>query len=227
MKQTLFFILEELKKRIFLRKRESKIFLFLLAVFISLFLFYVMSVLISSGKNLHGTSQENVSISFLMDGELDDLELRDRRRPKEPKQEEAPPETPKVELQQTEIEKPQMTSDVPHLNLPTDFSLNQGSGVAQGGHNSNRELSPIFRMEPIYPRQAALKGIEGFVVVQFDVTETGETDNISVLQASPPQIFNSSAIKAIRKWKFKAQLQDGKPVRIKAQSVNLEFTLEK
>ena len=226
MKQTLFFIFEEFKKRIFLRQRESKILLFLLAVFISLFLFYVMSVLISSGKNLHGTSQENVSISFLMDEAIDELELRDRRRPKEPKKEEAPPETPKVELQQTEIEKPQMSSDIARLDLPTDFSLNQGQGVAQGGR-SNRELSPIFRMEPIYPRQAALKGIEGFVIVQFDVTKTGETDNISILQASPPQIFNSNAIKAIRKWKFKAQLQDAKPVRIKAQSVRLEFTLEK
>ena len=183
-----------------------------------------MSVLTSIGKNIYGKSDENTSIYFLMDESVDELELRDRRRPKKPKQEEAPPETPKMKVQQTEIQKPNISSNLPNLELPADFNLDGGIGVGQG-MNQNREVTPIFRINPSYPRQAALNQIEGFVILQFDITASGETDNISILQASPPQIFNSSAVQALKRWKYKPKIEDGKSVHQNNIKVQLDFTL--
>ena len=92
--------------------------------------------------------------------------------------------------------------------------------------NQNREETPIFRINPSYPRRAAINGVEGFVILKFDITESGETDNISVLQASPPQIFNSNAIQALKKWKYKARVVDGKAVRQNNLKVQLDFKLD-
>ena len=224
MKVTLPFIFEKLKKDFALRRREIKFLLFFLSLFISFFLFYIMSVLISSGKNLYGKSDKDANIYFLINESIDELELRDRRRPKKPKQEEIPPETPKIKVQQTEIQKPEMSSSLPDLELPTDFNVDGVLGVGQG-MSQNTEVTPIFRINPSYPRQAALKQIEGFVILQFDITESGETDNISILQASPPQIFNSSSIQALKRWKYKPKMEEGKPVRQNDIKVQLDFKL--
>ena len=191
----------------------------------SLFIFYFMSFLISSGKNLSASNSQNVSIHFLLNTQLDELELRSRRLPKKPKQEEPQPQTPKLKIQQTELQKPEMLSQLPQLDLPDDFqSDKKGAGVSAVSHQ-DKEVTPIFRIQPIYPRRAALRNIEGFVILQFDITSAGYTDNINVLQASPPQIFNSSAVQALRKWKYKPKIEKGRPVRQNNLKVQLDFNL--
>ena len=192
----------------------------------SMLVFYFMSILIGTGKNQKGTAHQNISIEFLLQSNLDELELRSRRLPKKPKDKEPPPDTPKLKIKQDELKKPELASQLPALELPEDFqSDNKGSGVA-GYTNQDRGVSPVFRINPIYPRRAALQNIEGFVILQFDITETGQTDNISVIQASPPQIFNSNAIQALRKWKYKARIENGKPVRQTNVQVQLDFKLK-
>ncbi|MCY4321664.1 MAG: energy transducer TonB [Bdellovibrionaceae bacterium] len=196
-----------------------------IALLVSLFIFYFMSILISTGKQPIQKENQNINISFLLDPKIESLELRDRRLPKKPKQEDPPPETPKIKIQQRELQKPEMISQLPQLDLPTDFQSDEkGTGVSSQ-INKDREVTPIFRIQPIYPRRAALQNIEGFVILQFDITSSGFTDNITVLQSSPPQIFNSSAIQALKKWKYKPKLENGKPVRQTNLKVQLDFRL--
>ena len=196
-----------------------------LAVLISLFIFYFMSVLISTNKNQNQAESQNVNINFLLNAKVNDLELRSRRLPKKPKKEEPPPETPKLKIQQTELQKPEMISQLPQLDLPDDFQSDaKGAGVSAQA-SQDRDVTPVFRIQPVYPRRAALRNIEGFVILQFDITEIGTTDNITVIQASPPQIFNSSAIQALKKWKYKPKIENGKAVRQNNLKVQLDFNL--
>ena len=196
-----------------------------LALLISLFIFYFMSLLISTRKNPNKVGSQNVSINFLLNDKLDELELRSRRLPKKPKKEEPPPETPKLKIQQTELQKPEMISQLPQLDLPDDFeSDTKGAGVSSQA-SQDRKVTPIFRIQPVYPRRAALRNIEGFVILQFDITPIGNTDNITVIQASPPQIFNSNAIQALKKWKYKPKIENGKAVRQNNLKVQLDFSL--
>ena len=213
-----------LNKILSFQQKKSLIF-FPFAFAVSLFIFYFMSLLISGGKNSTGTDNQNISINFLLNAQLEDLELRSRRKPKKPKKEEPPPETPKLKIQQTEQLKPEMNSQLPQLDLPDDFqSDDTGARVSSYG-SQDREVTPIFRINPIYPRLAALRNIEGFVILQFDITPAGHTDNITVIQASPTQIFNASAVQALQKWKYKAKIENGKAVRQKNLKVQLDFKL--
>ena len=225
MTKKIFALAKKLQNRLF-DKRLKNFILIPVAVFISMGLFYFMSVLISQDQELK-SSDENIGVDFLLNVKMEDLEIRSRRLPKKPDSPKPPPETPKLKVQTKELEKPSMNTDLPQLDLPEDFQSDPQGASGAGGLHQNQEVSPIFRIQPSYPRRAAIEGIEGFVILKFDITETGQTDNISVLQASPPQIFNSSAIQALKQWKYKAKQVEGKPIRQNNLKVQLDFTLQK
>ena len=183
-----------------------------------------MSRLVSPDPSLEKRRGENISVNFLMEQEIEDLKLRDRKLPEKPKKQEVPPDSPKMKVQSSEVQRPKLEARLPDL----DLSDTTDTGVATGGlsGSQDKEAIPSFRIDPMYPRSAALQGTEGFVVLKFDITESGTTKNISVLQARPPQIFNSSAIQALRKWKYKPKVEGGKAVVQKNLKVRLDFKLE-
>ena len=55
---------------------------------------------------------------------------------------------------------------------------------------------------------ASSRGLEGHVVVQFDVTAMGTVVNAVVVDTSS-RIFNKSALDAIKKFRFKPKIIDG------------------
>jgi protein TonB len=76
----------------------------------------------------------------------------------------------------------------------------------------------------MYPRRAAIAKIEGYVTVEFTITETGSVADPSVVDAKPPRVFDREAIRAILKWKFKPRIVDGQPVARRATQT-LDFKL--
>ena len=50
----------------------------------------------------------------------------------------------------------------------------------------------------------------GTVVVSVNLDAAGEIENVKVIKSSPP--FDSAALAAIKKWRFKPATLDGKPV---------------
>lgn len=85
--------------------------------------------------------------------------------------------------------------------------------------------TPVKRVPPIYPASAALANQEGFVTLQFDITETGATDNIKVVKSSPAGVFDISAVKAMKQWQYKPRVQGGKAQRQTGILVQLDFKL--
>ncbi len=73
-------------------------------------------------------------------------------------------------------------------------------------------LEPLARIQPVFPRNAARAGREGFVELYLTIAADGTVANAEVLRSEPPGEFDQSALDAIRKWKFKPKLEDGKPV---------------
>jgi len=69
-------------------------------------------------------------------------------------------------------------------------------------------LVAMIRVEPAYPIRASTLGLEGFVTVRFDVNSDGSVSNVSVLESSH-SVFEQAAIKAARKFRFKARVVDG------------------
>ena len=216
--------LPALKQFGFFNQNPGAYLLFLLfGLTASLGIFYFMSLLVSTGKNPKSPENQSLRIEFLLNTPLDELELRSRRLPQKPKEEEPPPETPKLKVRQMEMEKPKLTASLPQLEFPDDFQSDSQGAFVSGQGVRDSDVTPVFRMNPVYPLKARLKKIEGFVKLKFDITKTGQTDNISVIQARPPQIFNSNAIRAVRKWKYKPKIENGKAVRQNNLRITVEF----
>ena len=64
------------------------------------------------------------------------------------------------------------------------------------------DLDRITMVPARYPRRAEERGVSGWVTVLFTVTEAGDTTDITVVDADPKGVFDSSAIRAVEQWKF-------------------------
>lgn len=85
--------------------------------------------------------------------------------------------------------------------------------------------SPIKRVPPAYPEKAAQDNVEGFVVLSFDITETGATDNVTVVKSKPAGVFDKSAKVALEQWEYKPRIQGGKGVKQTGLLVQLDYQL--
>ena len=89
----------------------------------------------------------------------------------------------------------------------------------------NADWQPIEKETPEMPKIAAQKGIEGFMKFRLDINEEGIPENIEVIQAENRTIFERSAWKALRKWKYAPRMVNGQPVRVIGHIVTIDFKL--
>ncbi len=87
-------------------------------------------------------------------------------------------------------------------------------------------LVPIKPLKLEYPRAALADGIEGWVDVAFDVTAEGKVANITIVDASPHNVFDSAAKNALSRERFQPVLVDGQPAQIRATR-HIVFRLSK
>lgn len=126
--------------------------------------------------------------------------------------------------------------ELPPPSADTDVTMGTAIGDVQmaeavdiGGVSSfttDGEYLPIMKVSPIYPRRALARGIEGHVLLEFVVTETGNVRDPVVIEAQPPGIFDRSAIQAALKFKYKPKMVDGKPVAVSGVQNKIRFELE-
>ena len=84
---------------------------------------------------------------------------------------------------------------------------------------------PLFKIKPHYPLIAKHQKKEGALLMQFTVNPKGETQDILIIEADPPGIFNDSALEAIKQWRFNPGYKNGKPVCVRV-SLPLKYHLE-
>lgn len=85
-----------------------------------------------------------------------------------------------------------------------------------------QEAKLIRRVDPDYPSAAKHDGIEGSVDLDVTVSARGVVENVSVVRATPPEMFEKSALAAVRKWKYDPRFVDGLPSEAHLK-VHLEF----
>ncbi len=84
---------------------------------------------------------------------------------------------------------------------------------------SNKVYSNVratHRVDPKYPRRALRRKQKGWVKVQFIITASGKVKSPFVVSSKPSGVFDKEALKAIRRWKFKARIVNGQAVAQKA-----------
>jgi protein TonB len=93
-----------------------------------------------------------------------------------------------------------------------------------GDSMGDGDIIPIVRIEPTYPRDALMRGIEGSVKIRLTILPDGSVGDAQVVDADPPRVFNREAIRAVLRWKFKPRIVDGVAVSREA-TVDVGFSL--
>ena len=90
----------------------------------------------------------------------------------------------------------------------------------------DQPYQPLSKVEPEYPEQALLEHTEGYVILQFDINETGEVENPLVIEANPPNVFDQSAINAAKQFKYLPRYVEGKPTRTERVKSRIQYIIE-
>ena len=95
----------------------------------------------------------------------------------------------------------------------------------RAGALPDRDLEQLTATEPVYPPEALRDRVEGWVEVDFTVTEAGVVREIEVVAAEPRGVFEAAATAAIGEWRFQPRVVNGRPVPQRS-SVTLRFNVE-
>ena len=72
-----------------------------------------------------------------------------------------------------------------------------------------QEAKLIRRVIPDYPSTAKRDGTKGSVDLEVTISSRGVVEDVSVIAATPPDMFEKSAVAAVRKWKYDPRFVDG------------------
>ena len=191
-------------------------------ILFTLAVFFVIQTLISQAAALDKKSDKPSFVEFIRIKQDDSLQERKRTIPDKPPTPKRPHQ-PQIDL---DVNKPppvaQLDFDMPDFALPTDFSgaflgnlESMGTGMSQ--------LLPIVKVAPRCPREAQINGINGSVTMILTVSAMGKVNNIVIDSFKPSRVFNSEAIKAVKRWQFKPKTIDGVAVEQKGKLL-VEFS---
>lgn len=77
------------------------------------------------------------------------------------------------------------------------------------------ELIVIKAPKPSYPIEAAHNGVQGKVWIHLLISETGDVETADIVSGDPD--LARAAQDAMKKWKFKPYIRNGKPVKVNTQ----------
>src|SRR5215472_12935020 len=80
----------------------------------------------------------------------------------------------------------------------------------------------IRKVNPVYPPLARQARIQGQVVLQAQISKTGDIENLQLVSGHP--MLAPAAIEAVKQWKYKPYLLNGEPVEVET-TVQVNFSL--
>jgi protein TonB len=179
-------------------------------------LLFVMQYMITSGQNALSDESAFRIVDFVRVERNEIVEEKQEKPDKPPEPEQAPdmpePATGTFDSAIT------VSMAAPPVTMNTNIG-GLGFGVSDG------EYLPIVKVAPVYPPRAAARGLEGYVVVQYTVTTTGDTRDIVVIE-STSSLFDRAAVDSAAKYKYKPRVIDGTPVEVVGVSTRIIFELE-
>ncbi len=179
----------------------------LIAVVVTFCLYWLMASLVAAGREALTDAPDGKLVDFVRLKREQNLEV-ERPKPEKPDKPEAPP--PDAPVPQTELDAP--TGDTVAIGpMTVDASLT-GEGFRLSA--SDGEYLPIVKVDPVYPSRALSRGIEGWVLLSFTVTENGSVEDPRVLDAKQNSIFDNAASRAVQGVKYKPRVENGKPIRV-------------
>ena len=193
------------------------------AAFVVVFsLFWVMQYLIATANRSLNKSEDVHFVDFVRVQHDESVKRKEEKPEKPPEPEQPPPEPPPPSMEDVSPNAETMGVQAVPINTKVDLAAS-GFGLSP----SDGEYLPIVKVQPIYPRRALSRGIEGYVIVQFTVTKQGTTKDIKIVESKPPGVFDRSAVQAAAKFKYKPRVVDGQPIEVPGVQNKITFEIEK
>lgn len=192
-----------------------------LGALVAFALFVVMAKLVENTGEPGKTPEPPPVIDIIMSEPDENTNTRVRRPPPPPPPPQEPPKVEMVEPDQAEPDTDGFSLAIPGVDTGS-VGVNIG-GI--GGMMRDGDATPIVRIDPKYPPQAARDGTEGWVELSFTINEVGGVEDVEVIAAEPKRVFDREAKRALRKWKYRPKVVDGVAMRQPGLKVKLEFTL--
>ncbi|WDE05254.1 TonB family protein [Thalassomonas viridans] len=136
------------------------------------------------------------------------------------------PPVPPTPMPRSNMAPDQVSMDASFDYQPAAIDLGGNAALTVFSGTPDSNARPVVQMPPKYPTEALSKGIEGWVLLAFDINAVGGVENVKVLDAKPKRVFDKAAKQALRKWKYRAKLVDGTAVIQKNLTVQLDFNME-
>jgi periplasmic protein TonB len=204
----------------------------IVGVVVTLGLFYLMQYLIQGADSALTDDKIGNLVDFVRVKQDQQLETKQRKPKKPPPPDEPPPDVPPQNFN--------VAVDSAGFNM-SNVDLSVSVDVGGGGFGiSDGEYLPIVKVQPQYPRRALSRGLAGYVIVEFTVTAQGTVKDPFVVEncghipnARPPadcvdnpnSVFDSAAVKAALKFKYKPKVIDGNPVETTGVQNKITFEL--
>ena len=116
------------------------------------------------------------------------------------------------------------------LAFPLLSALVPTFAVAQEPQSIDTEtyvpITPIVRVNPVYPTRALQHGNEGWVMLSYVVSATGEVEEPMIEDSSGVEAFELAALGAVRNWRYTPATVNGKPVAQSMVKAKIFFALE-
>jgi len=206
-------------------------FSLLSGIVIALALFWGMQYMVMNNQQGLKKTDNLRMTDFVRLKQESQTQTKERQVPNKPKPKKRPAQ-PKMKAYTAQVSKvaaPDM--DMPNLDIPLQSSNFSGSvlsgqNIQMGARATSTSVIPLVRIPPQYPMRAANRRIQGWVKIEFTITTEGKVKDAVVIDAKPSSIFNRSALKAIKRWKFKPLIIAGEAQEQRAVQT-LEFKLSR
>lgn len=199
------------------------------ALLVAFGLFTLMQALINAGELKVDTSKRGSLIDFVRVKREAAFDTKKRELPQK-KAAANQPNAPEMKLNSNSG--PTSGGPAIAVNVGGDsMALESGrhvrvsAGPMMSAAASDMDTVPMVRVDPQYPQAASQRGLTGYVYLMFTIAPDGTVRDAQVLEAQPPGVFETAALNAVRKWKYKPKIENGAPVERPGVKVNLKFDL--
>ncbi|MCB1755921.1 MAG: energy transducer TonB [Gammaproteobacteria bacterium] len=177
--------------------------------------------------------EDNENLRYIDFVRLKKEQTLQRKERVTPKKKEPPKKPPKPKVDIPKPEKPKTVSRTvqrlavsPALDLSASSILGDAMVAGNGQQAISTNVIPLVRINPVYPRRARTMKKEGYVKLEFTITTEGTVKDVEIVESDPPKLFDSSAERALLKWKFRAKIEDNRPIEQRAM-VQINFKLDR
>ncbi|UNG19425.1 energy transducer TonB [Stutzerimonas zhaodongensis] len=222
---------------------------FIAACVVALLLFALMLSMVNPPRSEVADDPVAIANFVRMDNRNESTATRSRQQAPQPPQPKTPqtptPPTPSMATPSANLPK----LDLPLPNIDTGVSVASAPAPSLAGLTAasapaappapaapsadetasqsgpEQEVMPLNDVRPEYPYRARQRGIEGHIKLAFTITVAGKVENIRVMEASPPNVFDREARRAAARWRFAPRTENGSAVSREAVKT-LHFRLQ-